>query len=165
MMNTITDKRLFWGLVVPTLILWLLVAILPPVGYYIIGERYQFQAIFILMALGSLYLMCLGIIISTGIYLSVAIYFYLKHDYRFIQSCGGISIYGALLGCIISVAAMIEASLCVFLPMSIPITIYFSYWVTRIKKQICIRKVCWITVLTLVVSIVIPVYCVYIFLF
>lgn len=49
-MKATADKRLFWGLVVPTLIPWLLVAILPLVGYYIIGERYQFQAMFILMA-------------------------------------------------------------------------------------------------------------------
>ena len=163
--DIITEKRLFWGLVVPTLILWLLVSILPQVGCYIIGEKYQFQATFILMVLGSLYLMGLGIILSTGIYLSVAIYFYLKRNPRFIHCCGGISIYGALLAGVISMIGMVDGSLWVFLPISIPLTIYFLYWVKWIKKHISIRKVCRMTVLTLVISVTIPVFCAYILLF
>lgn len=109
--------------------------------------------------------MCLGIIISTGIYLSVAIYFYLKRNPRFIHCCGGISIYGALLAGVISMIGMVDGSLWVFLPISIPLTIYFLYWVEWIKKHISIRKVCRMTVLTLVISVIIPVSCVYIFLF
>lgn len=165
MEDIITEKRLFWGLVVPTLILWLLVSILPQVGYYIIGEKYQFQATFILMALGSLYLMGLGIIISTGIYLSVAIYFYLKRNPRFIHCCGGIAIYGALLAGVVSMVWLVDGSLWVFLPISIPLAIYFLYWSEWIKKHICIRKVCRMTVLTLVISVTIPVFFVYILLF
>lgn len=163
--DIITEKRLFWGLVVPTLILWLLVSILPQVGCYIIGEKYQFQATFILMVLGSLYLMGLGIIISTGIYLSVAIYFYLKRNPRFIHCCGGVAIYGALLAGVVSMVVMVDGSLWVFLPISIPLAIYFLYWSEWIKKHICIRKVCRMTVLTLVISVTIPVFCTYILLF
>ena len=165
MEDIITEKRLFWGLVVPTLILWLLVSILPQVGCYIIGEKYQFQATFILMALGSLYLMGLGIIISTGIYLSVAIYFYLKRNPRFIHCCGGIAIYGTLLAGVVSMVWLVDGSLWVFLPISIPLAIYFLYWSEWIKKHICIRKVCRMTVLTLVISVTIPVFCAYILLF
>lgn len=149
----------------PTLILWLLVSILPQVGCYIIGEKYQFQATFILMVLGSLYLMGLGIIISTGIYLSVAIYFYLKRNPRFIHCCGGVAIYGALLAGVVSMVVMVDGSLWVFLPISIPLAIYFLYWSEWIKKHICIRKVCRMTVLTLVISVTIPVFCTYILLF
>ena len=162
MMNI--ENRLFRGLVIPTLILWLLVTILPPVGYYIIGERYQFQAMFMLMALSSLYLMGLGIILSTGIYLSVAIYFYLKRNPRFIHCCGGISIYGASLGCLCILAVILGLIGPVILPLCIPITIYFLLWVKWIKQQIYISKVYWITLLTLVTSVIVPVSCVYIFL-
>ena len=165
MEDIITEKRLFWGLVVPTLILWLLVSILPQVGCYIIGEKYQFQATFILMVLGSLYLMGLGIILSTGIYLSVAIYFYLKRNPRFIHCCGGIAIYGTLLAGVVSMVWLVDGSLWVLLPISIPLAIYFLYWSEWIKKHICIRKVCRMTVLTLVISVIIPVFCAYILLF
>ena len=165
MEDIITEKRLFWGLVVPTLILWLLVSILPQVGCYIIGEKYQFQATFILMVLGSLYLMGLGIILSTGIFLSVAIYFYLKRNPRFIHCCGGIAIYGTLLAGVVSMVWLVDGSLWVLLPISIPLAIYFLYWSEWIKKHICIRKVCRMTVLTLVISVIIPVFCAYILLF
>lgn len=164
-MQTLSEKRLFLGLVVPTLILWLLVTVLPPVGHYVIGEKYQFQAMFMLMALSSLYLMCLGVILSTGIYLSIAIYFYIKRKPKFIHCCGGISIYGALLGCLVSMVAMFDGSLSILLIISVPITVYFACWVERIKKHICIRKVRLITVLTLVTSIIVPVSCVYLLLF
>lgn len=159
------ENRLFRGLVIPTIILWSTVVVLPCVVCWLIGEQHGFQAMFLIGTIGFIYLMCLGIIISTGIYLSVAIYFYLKRNPRFIHCCGGISIYGALLAGVISMIGMVDGSLWVFLPISIPLTIYFLYWVEWIKKHISIRKVCRMTVLTLVISVIIPVSCVYIFLF
>ena len=158
------ENRLFRGLVIPTIILWSTVVVLPFVVCWLIGEQHGFQAMCWIWAIELTYLMCLGIILSTGIYLSVAIYFYLKRNPRFIQCCGGISIYGASLGCLCILAVILGLIGPVILPLCIPITIYFLLWVKWIKQQIYISKVYWITLLTLVTFAIVPVSCVYIFL-
>lgn len=83
------ENRLFRGLVIPTIILWSTVVVLPCVVCWLIGEQHGFQATFLIGTIGFIYLMCLGIIISTGIYLSVAICSYIKYRSIFIQCCGG----------------------------------------------------------------------------
>lgn len=162
MMNI--ENRLFRGLVIPTIILWSTVVVLPFVVCWLIGEQHGFQAMFLIGAIEFTYLMCLGIIISTGIYLSVAICSYIKYRSIFIQCCGGISIYGASLGCLCILAVILGLIGPVILPLCIPITLYFLLWVKWIKQQIYISKVYWITLLTLVTSVIVPVSCVYIFL-
>lgn len=158
------ENRLFRGLVIPTIILWSTVVVLPFVICWLIGEQYGFQAFFSILTIELIYLMCLGIIISTGIYLSVAICSYIKYRSIFIQCCGGISIYGASLGCLCILAVILGLIGPVILPLCIPITIYFLLWVKWIKQQIYISKVYWITLLTLVTSAIVPVFCVYKFL-
>lgn len=162
MMNI--ENRLFRGLVIPTIILWSTVVVLPFVVCWLIGEQHGFQAFCWIWAIELTYLMCLGIIISTGIYLSVAICSYIKYRSIFIQCCGGISIYGASLGCLCILAVILGLIGPIILPLCIPITLYFLLWVKWIKQQIYISKVYWITLLTLVTFAIVPVSCVYIFL-
>lgn len=159
------ENRLFRGLVIPTIILWSTVVVLPFVICWLIGEQYGFQAMFLIGAIEFTYLMCLGIIISTGIYLSVAICSYIKYRSIFIQCCGGISIYGASLGCLCILAVILGLIGPKILPLCIPITLYFLLWVKWIKQQIYISKVYWITLLTFVIFAIVPVSCVYIYLY
>lgn len=103
-------------------------------------EQHGFQAFCWIWAIELTYLMCLGIIISTGIYLSVAICSYIKYRSIFIQCCGGISIYGASLGCLCILAVILGLIGPIILPLCILSLFIFYYGLNGLSNKSILVK-------------------------